>query len=204
MPKIKMRAWKRRVSHNALHALREAGYRRPRDIADVKVSKLLKIPDIDANDVTTMLLVLYDTMHDVRLPTNFDRSREELAGVIREICVIYGFNKRPKKLLALTAKELLSITGRDMLVLPQMVRKIKHMVLGKPDPEELLKLPPVQKKERRESCWWADLPDAPDISWEKQLRDEEYENQADSSYDCCDNLPVIHRRKCDRKISVFC
>ena len=47
MPKIKMRAWKRRVSHNALHALCEARYRRPKDIADVKVSKLLKIPDID-------------------------------------------------------------------------------------------------------------------------------------------------------------
>ena len=195
MPKIKMRAWKRRVSHNVLHALREAGYRRPRDIADVKVSKLLKIPDIDANDVTTMLLVLYDTMHDVRLPTNFDRSREELAGVIRNICATYGFDKRPKKLLSLTAKELLSITGRDMLVLPQMVRKIKHLMLKKLDPEELLKLPPVQKKERRESCWWADLPDAPNISWEEQLRDEEYENQANSSYDCCADLPATHRRK---------
>ena len=184
MSKIKMRAWKRRVSHNALHALREAGYRRPRDIVDVKVSKLLKIPDIDANDVTTMLLVLYDTMYDVRLPTNFDRSREELAGVIREICVTYGFNKRPKKLLALTAKELLSITGRDMLVLPQMVRKIKHMVLGKPDPEELLKLPPVQMASRREGRWWDDRSDALGPTWEEQLRAEEIENGGNPGYDC--------------------
>ena len=50
-----------------LHALREAGYRVPKDIAYVRVSNLLQIPELDANDVTSMLSVLYDTIYTTRV-----------------------------------------------------------------------------------------------------------------------------------------
>ena len=50
-------------------------------------------------------------------------------------------------------------------------------MLGKPDPEALLSLPSIQKKEPCEGRWWAASSDAPDAKWEDQLRDEEYENQ---------------------------
>ena len=110
----------------------------------------------------------------------------------------------PKKLLSLTAIELIKIANHDMAVIPQIVRKIKHFMLGKPDPEVLLSLPSIQKKEPHEGRWWAESSDAPDAKWENQLRDEEYANQADPNYDCCDDLPVLHRHKCDRIIPVFC
>ena len=50
-----------------LHALREAGYRVPKDIAYVRVSNLLQIPELDANDVTSKLSVLYDTIYTTRV-----------------------------------------------------------------------------------------------------------------------------------------
>ena len=67
MPKINMNVWKHRVSHTCLHALREAGYRKPKDIAYVRVSSLLQIPELDANDVTSTLSALYDTIYKRRI-----------------------------------------------------------------------------------------------------------------------------------------
>ena len=183
MPKINMTAWNHKVSHTCLHILREAGYRKPKDIAYVRVSRLLQLPELDATDVTSMLSALYDTIYTTRPPVSFGLSREELADVIREICERYGFDREPEELLTLTAKELVDITDGNTVVLPQMVRKIKHMVFGKPDPEELLKLPPVQQSSRREDRWWDDRSDALGPTWEEQLRAEEIENDGDPGYD---------------------
>ena len=208
MQTINMTAWNHKVSHNCLHALLEAGYREPRDIAFVRVSRLLNIPEVDANDVASMLSALSDTVYKARKnpcsPGSFDITREELAERVRKLCKEYRLDSKPKKLLSLTAIELIKIANHDMAVIPQMVRKIKHFMLGKPDPEALLSLPSIQKKEPCEGRWWTASSDAPDAKWEDQLRDEEYENQADPSYDCCDDLPVIHQRKCVRKIPIFC
>lgn len=208
MQTICMSAWNHKVSHNCLHALLEAGYRKPRDIAFVRVSRLLRIPEVDANDVASMLFALNDAVFNARNiscpPGSFDLTREELAERVRKLCKEYRLDSKPKKLLSLTAIELIKIANHDMAVIPQMVRKIKHFMLGKPDPEALLSLPSIQKKEPCEGRWWAASSDAPDAKWEDQLRDEEYENQADPSYDCCDDLPVIHQRKCVRKIPIFC
>ena len=55
MQTINMTAWNHKVSHNCLHALLGSGYRKPRDIAFVRVSRLLRIPEVDANDVASML-----------------------------------------------------------------------------------------------------------------------------------------------------
>ena len=183
MPKINMTAWNHKVSHTCLHILREAGYRKPKDIAYVRVSRLLQLPELDANDVTSMLSALYDTIYTTHPPVSFGLSREDLADVIREICERYGSDREPAELLTLTAKELVDITDGNTVVLPQMVRKIKHMVLGKPDPEELLKLPPVQQSSRREDRWWDDRSDALGPTWEEQLRAEEIENDGDPGYD---------------------
>jgi hypothetical protein len=207
MQTINMTAWNHKVSHNCLHALLEAGYRKPRDIAFVRVSRLLRIPEVDANDVASMLFALNDAVFKARNiscpPGSFDLTREELAERVRKPCKEYRLDSKPRKLLSLTAIEMIKIASHDMAVIPQMVRK-KHFMLGKPDPEALLSLPSIQKKEPCEGRWWAASSDAPDAKWEDQLRDEEYENQADPSYDCCDDLPVIHQRKCARKIPVFC
>ena len=184
MPKINMNVWKHRVSHTCLHALREAGYRKPKDIAYVRVSSLLQIPELDANDVTSMLSAFYDTICTTRPPVSFGLSREELADVIHEICEGYGFDREPAELLTLTVKELVDITNGNTVVLPQMVRKIKHMVFGKPDPEELLKLPLVHLARRREGRWWDERSDALGPTWEEQLRAEEIENAGDLGYDC--------------------
>jgi hypothetical protein len=131
MPKINMNVWKHRVSHTCLHALREAGYRKPKDIAYVRVSSLLQIPELDANDVTSMLSALYDTIYTTRPPVSNNLSREELADAIHKICEEHDFDINPESLLALTAKELVNLTEGDEVVLPQMVRKIKHIMLGK-------------------------------------------------------------------------
>ena len=184
MPKINMTARNHKVSHTCLHILREEGYRKPKDIAYVRVSRLLQIPELDANDVTSMLSAFYDTICATRPPVSFGLSREELADVIHEICERYGFDSEPAELLALTAKELVDITGGNTVVLPQMVRKIKHMMLGKPDPEELLKQPPVQLASRREGRWWDDRSDVLGPTWEEQLRAEEIENGVNPGYDC--------------------
>ena len=85
MPKINMTAWKQKVSHTCLHALREAGYRKPKDIAYVRVSRLLQIPELDANDVSSMLSALYDSSYTSRSHGSFGLSREELADAIHEI-----------------------------------------------------------------------------------------------------------------------
>lgn len=205
MQTINMTAWNHKVSHNCLHALLEAGYRKPWDIAFVRVSRLLQIPEVDANDVASVLSALNDAIY--KTPgslASFNLTREELAELVRKICKEYRLDSKPKKLLSLTAIELIKIANHDMAVIPQMVRKIKHFMLGKPDPEALLSLPSIQKKDPREGRWWAASSDTYDAKWEDQLRDKEYENQADPSYDCCDDLPVIHQRKCARKIPVFC
>ena len=205
MQTINMTAWNHKVSHNCLHALLEAGYRKPWDIAFVRVSRLLQIPEVDANDVASVLSALNDAIY--KTPGSlgsFNLTREELAELVRKICKEYRLDSKPKKLLSLTAIELIKIANHDMAVIPQMVRKIKHFMLGKPDPEVLLSLPSIQKKEAHEGRWWTESSDAPDAKWENQLRDEEYANQADPNYDCCDDLPVLHRHKCDRIIPVFC
>ena len=143
--KINMRAWKNKVSHHCLHALLVAGYCRPKDIAFVRVSRLLQIPDIDANDVAAMLSALYDSTFKRGVkkhpPLSFGLPKEGLATVVREICRKYHYDEHPEKLVVLTAIELLRITDGDMIVLAQMVRKIKHFMMGKPDPEEMLHLP---------------------------------------------------------------
>lgn len=205
MQTICMSAWNHKVSHNCLHALLEAGYRKPWDIVFVRVSRLLQIPEVDANDVASVLSALNDAIY--KTPGSlgsFNLTREELAELVRKICKEYRLDSKPKKLLSLTAIELIKIANHDMAVIPQMVRKIKHFMLGKPDPEVLLSLPSIQKKEPHEGRWWAESSDTPDAKWENQLRDEEYANQADPNYDCCDDLPVLHRHKCDRIIPVFC
>lgn len=208
MQTINMTAWNHKVSHNCLHALLEAGYRKPRDIAFVRVSRLLNIPEVDANDVASMLFALNDAVFNARniscSPGSFDLTREELAERVRKLCKEYRLDSKPKKLLSLTAIELIKIANHDMAVIPQMVRKIKHFMLGKPDPEDLLSLPLIQKKAPREGRWWAASSDAPYIKWEDQLRKEESENWEDPSYDCCDDLPVVQRHKCDRITPVFC
>lgn len=200
MPKTNMTAWKHKVSHTCLHALREAGYRKPKDIAFVRVSSLLQIPELDANDVTSMLSALYDTSYTSRSHGSFGLSREELAEAVGEICDEYELDS--ERLLSLTPMELIRITGDDMAVLPQMVRKIKHILLGKPDPEELLKIAPVQKESRREGRWWADRPDSLGSTWEEQLKADEMEDHGDLRYDCCEDLPHIHRHR--RGLAAFC
>ena len=202
MPKINMNVWKHRVSHTCLHALREAGYRKPKDIAYVRVSSLLQIPELDANVVTSMLSALYDTIYTTRPPVSNNLSREELADAIHKICEEHDFDINPESLLALTAKELVHLTEGDEVVLPQMVRKIKHIMLGKPDPEELMRLAPVQKESRREGRWWADRSDALGLTWEEQLKADEMEDHGDPGYDCCEDLPCAHRRR--RTLSAFC
>lgn len=205
MARINMTAWKHKVNHNCLHALQERGYRCPTDIACVRVSRLLQIPGVDANDVADMLMALYETTFrrsDQRdLPSGFDLSREELAKAIHELCEEYGFDKRPKRLLSLTAMELIVLTANNIALLPQMVRKIKHLLLGKTDPEELLKLPSVTIN-KREGRWWASSFEPP--TWEEQLQMEELEEQGNLDYDYGDDLPAIHRRRHVREMPAFC
>ena len=155
---INMVAWKHKVSHTCLHALRERGYRWPADIAFVRVSSLLQIPEVDANDVTSMLSALYDvtyrSLDNAPAPVEYGLSKQELAERIRAICMFHGFDRNPDRLLSITAMGLISLTGINATTLPQMVRKIKHIMLGKADPETLLRLPPIPKKEYTEGAWW--------------------------------------------------
>ena len=157
---IYMSAWRNKVHHGCLHTMRKYGYVFPTDIGNVEVSKLLQIPGVDANDVTSMLSALYDvtyrSLDNVPAPSEYGLSKQELAERIRAICMVHGFDRHPDRLLSITAMGLISLTGVNATTLPQMVRKIKHIMLGKADPETLLRLPPIPKKEYTEGAWWED------------------------------------------------
>ena len=66
MPKINMTAWNHKVSHTCLHILREAGYRKPKDIAYVRVSRLLQLPELDTNDVTSSRRSMTQSIRHIR------------------------------------------------------------------------------------------------------------------------------------------
>jgi hypothetical protein len=150
MQTICMSAWNHKVSHNCLHALIEAGYHKPRDIAFVRVSRLLRIPEVDANDVASMLFALNDAVFKARNiscpPGSFDLTREELAERVRKLCKEYRLDSKPKKLLSLTAKELIKIANHDMAVIPQMVKK-KTLHVRQARPGSTAE-PPVDSEER--------------------------------------------------------
>ena len=166
--RIKVRDWRVRVHYQCRHALYDAGYRTVRNLEEAKITELLSLPCVDANDVATILTLFYEANCE---PVNPDYSlaRQELAEFVEAFCS--ENNLEPETLLNMTVAGAVALSGISPITIPPLVRKIKHMMLGKPDPSELLKIPPYPKKKEPIGTWWKDK-DLKIPSWAEELHQD--------------------------------
>lgn len=160
--------WRHRVNYHCRHAMYNVGIRTVRDLGATKIVDLLRLAQTDANDVATIMTVVLESNLEGLHP-NFSMSKQELADVVDNLCE--NNNLDHKKLMEITVEEMLTIEGLDQATIPPIIRKIKHIMLGKPDPAELLKEPALPQTARRENGWWEEPADA---TWiEQDIRDGE-------------------------------
>ena len=135
-----VRKWERAVDYACQHALHVAGYDEPKSIRQAKVADLLRIPEVDANNVASMLSFLYGEDNRWRKAINhgpnFNISREELLADVRAICEFYDYDQHPEWLADISVSDFLLLEGIDEVTIPPMVRKIKHILNGTDEPTE--------------------------------------------------------------------
>ncbi len=130
--KKQKRKWEQAVDYSCVHAFHAAGYDKPDSFIKVKVSDLILVPDVDANDVASLLAFFYGERNKWRRQVgrmpNFNISNAELAQDIRDICEYYAFDTYPDLLMNISVAEFLELDGIDEVTIPPMVRKIKHLM----------------------------------------------------------------------------
>lgn len=179
--------WRHRVNYHCRHAMYNVGIRTVRDLSATKIVDLLRLAQTDANDVATIMTVVLESNREGLHP-NYSMSKQELADTVNNLCE--NNNLDHKKLLELTVEDMLGIEGLDQATIPPIIRKIKHIMLGKPDPAELLKLQPENRKKGGSlGTWWQDPKEA---SWEEEI---EVEFMAASSFDRQDDIAPYHPRR---------
>lgn len=160
--RIHIYKWRHRVNYPCRHAMYNAGIRTVRELGGTKIVDLLRLAETDANDVATIMTVVLESNRGDLHP-NFSMAKLELAEAVNNICE--NNNLDNKKLVEITVEGMLDIAGLDQATIPPIIRKIKHIMLGKPDPAELLKEPSAPTSSRKENAWWED-PD--DETWIEQ------------------------------------
>lgn len=185
--RIHIYKWRHRVNYPCRHAMYHAGIRTVRNLAETKIVDLLRLAETDANDVATIMTVVLESNRE-ELHPNYGMSKLELAEAVNDLCE--NNNLDHKKLLEITVEGMLNIEGLDQATIPPIIRNIKHIMLGKPDPAELLKIPPESKKKGGNlGTWWQD---PEEISWEEEIAEE---FKAASSYDRQDDIAPYHPRR---------
>ena len=139
-----------------------AGIRTVRELGGTKIVDLLRLAETDANDVATIMTVVLESNREDLHP-NFSMAKLELAEAVNNLCE--NNNLDHKKLVEITVEGMLDIAGLDQATIPPIIRKIKHIMLGKPDPAELLKESSAPTFSRKENAWWEE-PD--DETWIEQ------------------------------------
>lgn len=172
------RKWERAVDYACVHALHAAGFDKPDSFRTAKVSDLLLIPEIDANNVASLLSFLYGENNkwrkQVNRKPNFNISKAELASDIKDICEYYEFYAHPDWLENITVEDFLELDGIDEVTIPSMVREIKHLKFDTSAPM-VLSPSPRKSGKKKEAVVCAELCE---LSWAQQdaLHDESYES----------------------------
>lgn len=173
--KKQKRKWEKAVDYSCVHAFHAAGYDKPDSFIKVKVSDLILVPEIDANDVASLLAFFYGERNKWRRQVgrmpNFNISKAELAQDIRDICEYYAFDTYPDLLMNISVAEFLELDGIDEVTIPPMVRKIKHLMRD----AGTFDIPPIRMPVCccvRENIVGDEEPD--ELTWAEQdkLRDE--------------------------------
>ena len=126
------RRWEQAVDYSCVHAFHATGFDRPDSFTKVKVSDLILVPEVDANDVASLLAFFYGERNKWRSQVdrkpNFSVSKAELVQNIQDICEYYAFDTYPDLLMNISVEEFLELDGIDEVTIPSMVRKIKHLM----------------------------------------------------------------------------
>ena len=166
--KKQTRKWEKAVDYSCQNTLRAAGYEKPEDFMEAKVADLLQVADVDANNVASLMAFFYGENNKWRSKINhrpnFNITKAELASDIRDICEYYEFDAYPDRLQNITAADFLELDGIDEVTIPSMVRKIKHLICGTPEPFDLSPMP--LKACRKKSVAVCDEPS--ELSWDDQ------------------------------------
>ena len=143
--KKQKRKWEQAVDYSCVHALHAAGYDKPDSFIKVNVSDLILVPEVDANDVASLLAFFYGERNKWRSQVgrmpNFNISKAELAQDIQDICEYYAFDTYPDTLMNISVAEFLELDGIDEVTIPPMVRKIKHLMCD----AGTFDIPPISK-----------------------------------------------------------
>ena len=130
--KKQKRKWEKAVDYSCVHAFHAAGYDKPDSFIKAKVSDLILVPEVDANDVASLLAFFFGESNKWRSQVgrvpNFNISKAELAQEIQDICEYYAFDTYPDLLMNIGVAEFLELDGIDEVTIPPMVRKIKHLM----------------------------------------------------------------------------
>ena len=130
--KKQKRKWEQAVDYSCVHAFHAAGYDKPDSFLKAKVSDLILVPEVDANDVASLLAFFYGEnnkwRNQVNRMPNFNVSKAELAQDIQDICEYYTFDTCSDLIMNIGVAEFLELVGIDEVTIPPMVRKIKHLM----------------------------------------------------------------------------
>lgn len=173
--KKQKRKWEKAVDYSCVHAFHAAGYDKPDSFIKAKVSDLILVPEVDANDVASLLAFFFGESNKWRSQVgrmpNFNISKAELAQEIQDICEYYAFDTYPDLLMNIGVAEFLELDGIDEVTIPPMVRKIKHLMRD----AGTFDIPPIRMPVCccvRENIAGDEEPD--ELTWAEQdkLRDE--------------------------------
>ena len=184
--------WACAVDCSCRHAFHTAGYDKTDRFMAAKVSDLLLVPEVDANDVASLLAFFYGENSKWRdrvdRRPNFNIPKTELASDIKDICEYYGFDAHPDWLQNVTVADFLALDGIDEVTIPSMVRIIKHLMCGKAEPFDLTPML-LETCRKKEVAVCAELSE---LTWAEQdsLREEpDEESECDygtDKYQPCD------------------
>ena len=163
--RIHIYKWRHRVTYPCRHAMYNTGIRTVRDLAETKIVDLLRLAETDANDVATIMTVVLESNREGLHP-NFGMTKLELAEAVNNLCE--NNNLDQKKLMEIMVEQMLNIDGLDQATIPPIIRKIKHIMLGKPDPTELQKMTVEPQALYDESAWWEELDESTWIEQDEQ------------------------------------
>ena len=143
--KSQKRKWEQAVDYSCVHAFHAAGFDSPDSFKSAKVSDLLLVQEVDANNVASLLAFFYGENNkwrkQINHKPNFNISKAELASDIKDISEYYEFDTHPDWLQNITVKDFLELDGIDEVTIPSMVRKIKHLLRGAAEPFDTSPMP---------------------------------------------------------------
>lgn len=146
------RKWEQAVDCSCISALKASGFDEPEAIRTAKVAELLIVPEVDLENVASLLSFFYTEDNKWRELIDhepiFNITEEELASDINAICDLYDYDQHPEWLAAISVKDFLELEGIDEVTIPAMLRKIYHILDGMVEPDEM---PPVTFRHRWET-----------------------------------------------------